>query len=46
VLLAYTNGGGPFTGVELSNKGGTIKFANPAQEQSKWAAWVRQMMAS
>jgi hypothetical protein len=46
VLLAYTNGGGPFTGVELSNKGGNIKFANPAQEQSKWAAWVRQMMAS
>jgi hypothetical protein len=47
VLLAYTNGGGPFTGVELSNKGGTIKFAEPVQEQGKWANWLRQqMMAS
>lgn len=46
VLLAYTNGGGPFTGVEVSNKGGNIKFADPAQEQAKWAAWIRQMMAA
>ena len=46
VLLAYTNGGGPFTGIELSNKGGNIKFAIPNQEQGKWAAWVRHMMAN
>ena len=38
---AYVNGGGPFSGIQISNKGGTITFADPAKEQRAWAQAVR-----
>jgi hypothetical protein len=41
VVDAYTNGGGPFSGIITNIKNGTITFGNPDTYQAKWAKWVR-----